>query len=112
MMKGLDKYIEYVIAQVGEGGHTRSELAEDLKERGLNNNEIEQVLDIAWSEGRRREDFSQNAIIEKIIKRMLLPVVIFVCILLAGGFGRHTLVWIIGGIFAIISVLLSRKRFK
>ena len=39
-MRDLDKYIEYVIAQVGEGGHTRNELVDDLKERGLNDDEI------------------------------------------------------------------------
>lgn len=112
-MKNLDKYIEYVIAQVGEGGHTRDELAEDLKERGLNDAEIKQVLDLAWNEGRRREDEAIHSVGFNILStRILLPLVLFILLLLAGGFGKYTLAWLIGGVVALVSLFFVRKRFK
>ena len=112
-MKDLDKYVEYVIAQVGEGGHSKDELAEDLKERGLNDNEIKQVLDIAWSEGGRREDEAKQEIaMWGLSTRVLLPLILFVIFLIAGGFGVHTFIWLIGGVVILLSVLFARKRFK
>ena len=112
-MKDLDKYVEYVIAQVGEGGHSKEDLAEDLKERGLNDNEILQVLDIAWREGGRREDETKQQISLWILStRVLLPLILFVILLIVGGFGRYTFIWLIGGVITLLSVLFARKRFK
>lgn len=112
-MRDLDKYIEYVIAQVGEGGHTRNELVDDLKERGLNDDEIEHVLNLAWSEGSRREDEAKQIVGMSLLStRILLPLVLFILLLLAGSFGKYTFVWLIGGVIALVSLLFARKRFK
>lgn len=112
-MKDLDKYVEYVIAQVGEGGHSKNELAEDLKERGLNDNEIKQVLDIAWIEGSRREDDAKQQISIGLFSTIiLLPLILFTILLLVGDFGRHTFILLIGGVIALLSVIFARKRFK
>lgn len=36
----LDKYVEYVLAQVGEGRHTKEDIKIDLHERGLSDAEV------------------------------------------------------------------------
>ena len=112
-MKDLDKYVEYVIAQVSEGGHSKEELAEDLRGRGLHDDEIRQVLDVAWSEGSRREDeIKQQIGIEILSTKVLLPLILFVILLIAGVFGKYTFIWLIGGVIALVSVLFAHKRFK
>lgn len=113
-MKNLDKYVEYVIAQVGEGGHTRDEMVQDLKERGLNDNEIENVLNLAWAEGQEIEDEIKGASILNIVLSMGIPVIIVVLLLIDGRnlLSIRSLWYIFFGIIAVIIVLFRKQRFK
>jgi hypothetical protein len=51
----LEKYIEYVRAQAGEGYNTKSDIIEDLRHRGLTDEEITYVIDNVWSQGEKSE---------------------------------------------------------
>ena len=51
----LDKYIQYVWAQAGEGYNTKSDIIDDLRDRGLTDEEIDYVIDKVWAQGEKAE---------------------------------------------------------
>ena len=45
----FDKYVQYVIAQVGEGNHSKDEMKQDLLSRGLSNNDVDAIIEVAFT---------------------------------------------------------------
>lgn len=76
----LDKYVEYVLAQVGEGQHTKEDIKIDLQERGLSDAEIKEVLDIAWEIGTEFENETRRSSFKSIT--IILCFYIFMCLIL------------------------------
>lgn len=113
-MKDIDKYVDYVLAQVSEGGHSKKEIEEDLKERGLSDEEIKSVIQLAWMEGKDvEEDFKSNYIV---IGAMILTVVLvlfFTCYILdIEAFNRIFRRWGLLAVGLIGGALFYRSRFK
>ena len=52
----FDKYVQYVIAQVGEGNHSKDEMKEDLLSRGLSNEDVDDIIKEAYALGMEAEN--------------------------------------------------------
>lgn len=112
-MRDLEKYICYTIAQIGEGNHKKTEMVDDLRNRGLSNEEIEAVLDIAFSRGQRLEEEQEFKAVANVL--WMLSPSILMCFLLwmygcdvitSGSFGT-----LIGGLIYLVKRKLQHKRF-
>lgn len=110
----LDKFVEYVLAQVGEGQHTKEDIEQDLVERGLSEAEVKYVLDVAWQIGAEYESEIKGYSLKSLA--IILSFYIFVCVILwltgrsfieSCSFGA-----IIGGVIALIRLLLHKKKFN
>lgn len=110
----FDKYVEYVLAQVGEGRHTKEDIKMDLHERGLSDAEINEVLDVAWRAGAKVENEAKETFLKTL--PVLLCVPVFMCVILyfAGLniFESCSFYVVIGGIIALIGVLFHKKKFR
>lgn len=110
----LDKYVEYVLAQVGEGQHTKEDIKKDLHERGLTDAEIKEVLDMAWEIGTEFENETRGSFLKSIAINLCFYVFMCFILYLTGhsiikscSFGA-----IIGGIMALIRLFIRKKKFR
>ncbi len=110
----LDKYVEYVLAQVGEGQHAKEDIEMDLRERGLSDAEIKDVLDMAWEIGAKFENETRGNVMKSLTIRLCFFVLMCVILYLAGlSIIESFSFWaVIGGIIVLISVFSHKKKFK
>lgn len=110
----LDKYVEYVLAQVGEGRHTKEDIKIDLHERGLSDAEVKEVLDVAWEIGTEFENGTRGSSLKSIV--IILCFYVFMCLILY--LTGHSIIEfcsfgaVIGGIIALIRLFLRKRKFR
>jgi len=107
----IDKYVQYVIAQIGEAAHTFEDIKEDLKERGLSDSDISDIMDIANREGCIIESVHDELMIVRFIKLSILPCLIIIMYIINGeNILNSSFFWIL--FFASIRLVwvLFRKR--
>ena len=114
MRQDVDKFIEYVLAQVGEGTHSKGEVIEDLKERGLSEEEIDYVMQNAWSIGNELEGEQKKFGIIQICIGFLIPIVVIFFIWINGGniFSSRSFFFILMGFAFIIYILFKKRKFN
>ena len=114
MRQDINKYIEYVIAQVGEGTHKRSDVIEDLKERGLSEEEVEYVMQNAWSLGQELESEQKKERIKQVCIGILIPIAVICLIWLSGGnvFSSRSFFYILMSFAYIIFIFFKKSKFK
>lgn len=112
-MANVDKYVEYVIAQIGEGNHSYKDIVEDLKERGLSDSEISEVLQLANYEGNRIENEQVKFGVVYLLKFCILPLLILILYLIEGinFFGSHSFRILLGVTIAFVYVIFRKKKF-
>ena len=110
----LDKYIEYVLAQIGEGQHTKAEIISDLQERGLSESEIKEVLDASWTVGAKLENEARNNSLIGIIASLGLPILMLVLLWLTGHsvLQSFSFASVVGGVIVFISILFHKKSLS
>jgi hypothetical protein len=115
-MRNLDKYIEYVLAQVLEGGHTKEEVEEDLLERGLLPEEVDYVMQGAWSEGQEIEKSSKDNVINYLLVACSIPLAFIILNSIAGIFPMFSLKFllIILGLLvtSLYTIFTLKKKIK
>lgn len=110
----FDKYVQYVIAQVGEGNHSKDEIKEDLSSRGLSHEEVDEVVDEAFNKGSESEDEARKGKSLLIIMKMAIPILMCILMWLSGLsiIKSCSFSIIIGSLFSLIRVKFLKKKFK
>lgn len=113
-MADLDKYIDYVIAQVAEGGHSKEEIISDLKDRGLNEQEINEVMRTAWMEGEQIEETGRDNLIFVVCSILLIVIVLFVISYFfdVSTFNKLFFRWTAFALSIICVALFKKRIFK
>lgn len=110
----LDKYVEYILAQVGEGRHTKEDIKMDLHDRGLSDAEIKEVLDAAWKIGSEAE----NEIRKYSFKSLILKIFFYICMCIILYLMGHSIIKsfsfgvVICGFIVLIRLLFHKKKFQ
>ena len=76
----FDKYVQYVIAQVGEGNHSKDEMKEDFLSRGLSNEDVDDIIKEAYALGMEAENEMRKEMSLSLIINLVFPIAM--CILL------------------------------
>lgn len=110
----FDKYVQYVIAQVGEGNHSKDEMKEDLLSRGLSNEDVDDIIKEAYALGMEAENEMRKEMSLSLIINLVFPIAM--CILLwiarASIIKSGSFAMIIGGIIAFVRIRILKKKFK
>lgn len=109
----FDKYVQYVIAQVGEGNHSKDEMKQDLLSRGLSNNDVDAIIEVAFTLGRETENKTRTEIPLSLIINLVFPIIMCILLWIAGVsiIKSSFFAMIIGGIIAFVRVNLLKKKF-
>lgn len=109
----FDKYVQYVIAQVGEGNHSKDEMKQDLLSRGLSNNDVDAIIEVAFTLGRETENKTRTEISLSLIINLVFPIIMCILLWIAGVsiIKSSFFAMIIGGIIAFVRVNLLKKKF-
>ena len=109
----FDKYVQYVIAQVGEGNHTKDEMKEHLLSRGLSQEEVDEIVNEAFYLGREAEEEGKKQMSVALIASLAFPVVMCILLWIAGAsiIKSCSFAIIVGGIVALVRVKLLKNKF-
>lgn len=111
----FDKYVQYVIAQVGEGNHSKDEMKEDLLSRGLSSNEdVDDIIKEAYALGMEAENEVRKEMSLSLIINLVFPIAMCILLWIAGAsiIKSGSFAIIIGGVIAFVRIRILKKKFK
>lgn len=110
----FDKYMKYVIAQVGEGNHSKDEMKEDLLSRGLSNEDADKIIKCAYALGMKAENEKRIKMSLSLIINLAPPIAMCILLWIAGASIIHSCSFgmVIGGIIAFVRIQMQKKKFK
>ena len=110
----FDKYVQYVIAQVGEGNHSKDEMKEDLLSRGLSNEDVDDIIKEAYALGMEAENEVRKEISLSLIINLVFPIAMCILLWIAGAsiIKSCSFAMIIGGVIAFVRIRILKKKFK
>lgn len=81
----FDKYVQYVIAQVGEGNHSKDEMKEDLLSRGLSNEDVDDIIKEAYALSMEAENEMRKEMSLSLIINLVFPIAMCILLWIAGA---------------------------
>lgn len=110
----FDKYVQYVIAQVGEGNHSKDEMKEDFLSRGLSNEDVDDIIKEAYALGMEAENEMRKEMSLSLIINLVFPIAMCILLWIAGAsiIKSGSFAMIIGGIIAFVRIRILKKKFK
>ena len=110
----MEKYVQYVLSQVVEGNHTKVEVIDDLRERGLTEEEVNYVISRSWEEGKRLEKSSRSNFIVYVLSILIILLLITILLLINGSklIEIHSFWMLLGGLVTIVIYVFRKKMFN